>query len=32
LPCLSDRKAPDFDVDHDLAVQEALLNAAGMRG
>jgi predicted dehydrogenase len=30
--CLSGSKAPDFDFDHDLAVQEALLNASAMRG
>jgi predicted dehydrogenase len=30
--CLSGRKAPDFDFNHDLAVQEALLSASGMRG
>jgi hypothetical protein len=30
--CLAGRKDPDFDFDHDLAVQEALLKASGMQG
>jgi predicted dehydrogenase len=29
--CLAGRKDPDFDFDHDLAVQEALLKASGMQ-
>lgn len=28
--CLAGKKAPDFNFDHDLAVQEALLRASGM--
>jgi len=30
--CVAGRKDPDFPFDHDLAVQEALLKAAGMEG